>query len=71
MVSALVVQIDEMLNGEPITDANVTNLISGARQLFTQSEDQGFHQKYQAALQQEPEVVMVHSALIKLLRSEV
>jgi len=72
MVSALVVQIDEMLDAdEPVTDADVINLIGGARQLFTESEDREFEQKYQAALQQEPEVVMAHSALMKLLRSKV
>src|SRR5205814_2587052 len=40
MVSALVVQIDEMLDAdEPATHADATNLITGARQLFTESED--------------------------------
>ncbi len=72
MASALVVQIDEMLDAdEPVTDADVNNLITGARQLFTASENKEFSDKYQAALQQEPEVVMAHSALMKLLRSKV
>ena len=72
MVSALVVQIDEMLDAdEPVTDADVNNLITGARQLFTASDDKEFSDKYQAALQQEPEVVMAHSALMKLLRPKV
>src|SRR6266498_3003906 len=57
MVSALVVPIDEMLDAdEPVTDADVNNLITGARQLFTASENKEFSDKYQAALQQEPEV---------------
>ena len=72
MVSALAVQIDEMLDAdEAVTDADVNNLITGARQLFTASENKEFSDKYQAALQQEPEVVMAHSALMKLLRSKV
>ena len=72
MVSALVVQIDEMLDAdEPVTDADMINLITGARQLFTASDNKGFSDKYQTALQQEPEVVMAHSALMKLLRSKV
>ena len=72
MFSALVVQIDETLDAdEPITDADVINLIAGVRQLFTASENKEFSDKYQAALQQEPEVVMAHSALMKLLRSKV
>ncbi len=71
MVSALVLQIDEMLDAdEPVTHADVSNLIERARQLFTESEDLEFQQKYQAALEQEPEVVMAHSALMKLLRSK-
>ena len=72
MISALVVQIDEMLDeDEPATHADVSNLTTGARQLFTGSEDREFQQKYQLALQQEPGVVMAHSALMKLLRSKV
>ena len=53
MVSALVVQIDEMLDAdEAVTDADVNNLITGARQLFTASDNKEFSDKYQAALQQ-------------------
>jgi hypothetical protein len=71
IISALVVQIDEMLDAdEPVTDADVNNLITGARQLFTASDNKEFSDKYQAALQQESEVVMAHSALMKLLRSK-
>jgi len=72
MVSALAVQIDEMLDAdEAVTDADVNNLITGARQLFTASDNKEFSDKYQAALQQEPEIVMAHSALMKSLRSKV
>ena len=71
MVSALAVQIDEMLDAdEAVTDADVNNLITGARQLFTASDNKEFSDKYHAALQHEPEVVMAHSALMKLLRSK-
>jgi len=69
ILSALVVQIDEILDAdEPVSDADMISLIAAARQLFTESEDHEFHHKYQAALQQEPEVVMAHSALLKLIR---
>jgi hypothetical protein len=72
MISALVVQIDEMLDAdEPASAADMINLIAAARQLFAESEDQKFQRKYQAALQQEPEVVMAHSALMKVLRSRI
>ena len=71
MVSALVVQIDELIDAdEPASAAAMISLIAAARHLFTESEDLEFRQKYQAALQQEPEVVMTHSALVKLLRSK-
>ena len=67
IISALVVQIDEMLDAdEPASAADMIDLITGARQLFTESEDHEFQEKYQAALQQEPEVVMAHSALMKV-----
>jgi hypothetical protein len=72
IISTLVVQIDEMFDAdEPASAADILNLISAARQLLAESEDQEFQQKYQAALQQEPEVVMAHSALMKLLRSKI
>ena len=72
IISALVVQIDEMLDAdEPASSADMINLISAARQLLAESGDQEFQQKYQAALQQESEVVMAHSALMNLLRSNV
>ena len=71
-ISELVVQIDEMLDtDEQAGSADMLNLISAARQLFAESGDQEFQQKYRTALQQEPDVVMAHSALMKLLRSKV
>ena len=72
IISALVVQIDEMLDAdEQAGAADMLSLISAARQLFAESGDQEFQQKYRTALQQEPDVVMAHSALMKLLRSKV
>ena len=72
IVSALVVQIDEMLDADqPASAEDMINLIAAARQLFTESNDQEFQQKYHATLQQEPEVVMAHSALMTLLRLKV
>jgi hypothetical protein len=72
IISTLVVQIDEMLDAdEPASAADMLSLISSARQLFAASDNKEFSDKYQTALQQEPEVVMEHSALMKLLRSNV
>jgi len=72
IISALVVQIDEMLDAdEPATAAQMTSLVASARQLLTGSENKEFNNKYQAALQQEPEVVMAHSEVMKVLRRQV
>ena len=71
MISALVVEIDEMLDAEePATLNDVQNVLSQARALFSASTDDVFNEKYQAALQREPEVVMAHSEVAKLLRNE-
>ena len=71
MISALVVEIDEMLDAEePATLNDVQNVLSQARTLFSASTDEVFNEKYQAALQREPEVVMAHSEVAKLLRNE-
>jgi hypothetical protein len=68
-ISALVVQIDEMLDAEePATLNDVQNLVTQARSLFTLSADAVFREKYQAALQREPEVVIAHSEVTNLLR---
>jgi len=68
-ISALVVQMDEMLaTEEPATLNDVQGLLSQASQLFNSSTDEEFRAKYQAALQREPAAVMAHSEVTKLLR---
>ncbi|HKR58978.1 MAG TPA: hypothetical protein VJS64_04535 [Pyrinomonadaceae bacterium] len=70
-ISALVVQIDEMLSAEePATPNDARNVIAQARSLFTSPSDEVFRERYQAALQREPEAVMAHSEVAKLLRKE-
>lgn len=69
MISMLVVEIDEALDGdEPVTVNDVENLISQARLLFASPENEEFKTRYQAALQREPDVVMAHSVVMQLLR---
>jgi len=69
--SALVVQIDEMVDAEePATLNDVQNVLAQARSLFTSSADEVFKEKYQAALQRQPAVVMAHSGVTKLLLKE-
>lgn len=68
-ISALVVQMDEMLGAEaPATKSDVDNLLDQARLLFTSSADEAFNEKYQAALQREPAAVVAHSEIAQLLR---
>ena len=70
-ISALVVQMDEMLSAEePATKSDVDNLLEQARLLFTSSADETFRDKYQAALQREPAAVMAHAEIAKLLRRD-
>lgn len=67
-ISALVVQMDEMLAAEePATLSDVQGLLSQASLLLTSSTDEVFKEKYQAALQREPAAVVAHSEVTKLL----
>jgi hypothetical protein len=69
MISALVVEIDEALDGdEPATVSDFENLINQARLLFASPENEEFKTRYQAALQREPDVVVAHSVVMQLLR---
>lgn len=69
-ISALVVQMDEMLAAEePATLSDVQGLLAQVSLLFTSSTDEVFREKYQAALQREPAAVVAHSEITKLLRS--
>jgi hypothetical protein len=70
-ISALVVQMDEMLSAEePAIKSDVDNLLDQARLLFTSLADKTFQEKYQAALQREPAAVMAHAEIAKLLRGD-
>ena len=69
IISALVVEFDEILNGEDPANVNdFAELTSQARRLLTAPENVEFKTKYQAALQSEPAVVMAHSNVMQLLR---
>jgi len=71
LISALIVQIDEMLSAEePATASDVENVLAQARSLFISPADDAFRAKYEAALQREPAVVMAHAEVANLLRSE-
>lgn len=68
-LSELVVQIDEMLDTEePLKEGEAVATIEQARVLLTPSETgSGFQKKYFTSLQQSPDVVLVHSEVMKYL----
>src|SRR5947207_13670296 len=72
-VSELVVQIDEMLDAdEPATAIEATRVIDQTRMLLKPSEaGAGFGKHYFDALQRDPDVVLAHAAVKKLLRKSV
>ena len=72
-LSELVVQIDEMLDAdEAATAVDATRVIEQARMLLKPSEEgAGFGKRYYEALQRDPDVVLAHAAVKKLLRKGV
>ena len=71
VISELVVQFDELLSrDEPATETELQELLAQPRLLFDSPAHGEFMTKYQAALHREPSVVMAHSEVMKLLRTE-
>lgn len=68
-LSALVVQIDEPLDAEEATEAEAGALIAQARVMLRpdEGEDAGLGEKYRAALQRTPDVVLAHAGVFNLL----
>jgi hypothetical protein len=68
-LSQLIVSLDESLEAkEPLTDAEIAAAIKQTRVLLAPSEaGDGFSRHYFEALQREPDVVMAHGEVIKLL----
>ena len=70
-LSELIVQIDETLDPHsetPATEADTTALIERAKTLLAPSEmGTEFQKNYFLALQQSPDVVLLHSDVMKLL----
>ncbi|MDX6384904.1 MAG: hypothetical protein QOK48_2477 [Blastocatellia bacterium] len=70
-LSALVVQIDELIDAEdPALPGDLESILTQARSLFTAAADQTFSEKYQAALQRNPEAVMAHAKVTQILKDE-
>lgn len=68
-LSELIVQIDDLLRAdEPILADDVQDLTTEVRELLTPSESGNvFARKYDAALQQKPDVVLAHADVTALL----
>ena len=68
-LSQLIVSIDEAVEEkEPLTEAMADALRTQARSLLVAAENaEGFSGHYFVALQNEPQVVMTHAAVIKLI----
>lgn len=70
-LSELIVQIDETLDTHaetPATEADASALVERAKNLLTPSETGSeFQKNYFLALQQSPDVVLLHSELMKVL----
>jgi hypothetical protein len=69
-LSALIVQIDERTEDKkaPLTSSDVKSLRAEVRSLLSPSQTGGaFQRNYFFALQETPDIVVAHSAMLKLL----
>jgi hypothetical protein len=68
-LSSLVVQMDELLDADEATEREAGALVALARELLTFDEngEGGLGERYRAALQRAPEVVVAHAAVVRLL----
>ena len=68
-MSGLVAQIDEMFaSDEPMTEADANDLLNKTRKLLRPSETGiGFERKYFDALQRDPDVILTHAEVSRLL----
>lgn len=71
-VSELIVRIDELLDAdEPATPDDAESLLAEARALLKPLEaGDGFGQKYFSAIQREPDVVLAHREVTRLLSAD-
>lgn len=71
-LSELIVQIDELLHAdEPVTSDAIAALITDVRILLTPDEmGDEFAMKYDAAFQRNPDVVLAHADVVRLLATD-
>ena len=66
-ISELIVRIDETMESEE-GSSGAENLIAYARSLLVPQEDGGdFQRKYDAALQRQPDLVLLHRTVMEIL----
>src|ERR1041385_3352312 len=71
-LTTLVVQIDERMEDKkvPLTSSVAKSLIAEAKQILSPSQTgNDFQRNYYWALQETPDIVIAHSAMVKLLSS--
>jgi hypothetical protein len=71
-LSSLIVQVDELVQGDELaTDDDASGLIDRVRALIQHGDDGGtsaeFGERYKAALQSSPDVVIAHGAVVAAL----
>ena len=67
-MSELIVRIDELLETEDAGDADVESLLTIARTLLTTAEQSTtFAREYEAALQRNPRIVVLHGRMMQAL----
>jgi hypothetical protein len=68
-ISELIVSVDETLDAEePATNADAQSFLTQARALLKPSEEgNDFERKYFAALQRDPDIVLAHREVTKIL----
>lgn len=67
-MSELIVRIDELLDTEKAADSDLANLLTSARTLLTTAgQSTPFAREYEAALQRDPQVVVLHGRVTRAL----
>ena len=68
-LSELIVRIDELLVTKEATDSDRENLLATARALLTTSgQSTSFAREYDAALQRDPHIVVLHGRVMQAVR---
>jgi len=69
-MSELIVRIDELLDTREANDADLESLLASARALLTPAgQSTAFAQEYDAALQRDPHIVVLHGRVMRALET--